>query len=275
MKHTISVVIPSYNRCDFLSKAIESVLTQTLKPEEIIIVDDGSTDGTRDMVLARYPQIYYQYQSNKGVSTARNCGILKANGDWIAFLDSDDTWHPKKLEIQSEMITSNPDYKFIHTNETWIGNGTEIKQKSKHEKRGGFIYEYCLPLCVISPSSAMIHRSVFEDVGLFDELLPACEDYDLWLRICSKYPVLYSQIKLVTKYGGHPDQLSKKYWGMDRFRVRALVKILENLSLPEHLRKLTIEIIRSKINILLIGAKKYGNQDVIEEFSELLTFYNY
>jgi glycosyltransferase involved in cell wall biosynthesis len=226
------------------------------------------------MVAKRYPQIIYKFQNNQGVSAARNRGIQLSRSDWIAFLDSDDTWHTDKLKVQSEMIHENPDYKFIHTNETWIRNGIELQQMEKHKKRGGYIYQYCLPLCVISPSSAMIHRTVFEDSGYFDEELPACEDYDLWLRICSKYPVLYSTNKLVTKYGGHPDQLSTKYWGMDRFRIRSLSKILTSKSLPGNLRKMTIKMLQKKIDILMTGALKHGNQDVISECSELRRLYN-
>jgi glycosyltransferase involved in cell wall biosynthesis len=274
MKHTISVVIPSYNRCNTLSKAVASVLAQSLKPSEIIVVDDGSIDATADTVLQKFPQVKYIYQANQGVSAARNLGIKNARGDWIALLDSDDTWHIEKLKVQSQLLYENPDYRFIHTNELWIKNGAEIQQKQKHEKRGGYIYKYCLPLCVISPSSAMIHRSVFEEAGLFDENLPACEDYDLWLRVCRNYPVLYSGEKLVTKYGGHADQLSKKYWGMDRFRIKSLAKLLNNHSLPDSLRTLTIEMLHKKTKILLAGAKKHGNQQVISEYSKFLQIYN-
>ena len=269
MNHTISVVIPSYNRCDFLLRALDSVLAQSLQPREIIVIDDGSTDATADIVSQRYPQITYAFQPNQGVSAARNHGIKLSSGDWIAFLDSDDTWQPDKLRIQSEMITKCPDYRLIHTNEVWIRNGTELGQMRKHKKRGGYIYSDCLPLCVISPSSAMMHRSIFEDAGFFDEDLPACEDYDLWLRICCKYPVLYSEKILVTKYGGHSDQLSKKYWGMDRFRIRSLAKILRTEVLPDHLRKMTLAMLQQKVDILLTGAIKHGNQDVISEFSAL------
>ena len=199
MHNSISVIIPVYNRCILIERAIKSVLGQTLVPDEIIVIDDGSTDGTDKIIKNNYPDIILLKQKNRGVSCARNNGIFNAKGTWITLLDSDDEWLPEKLEKQSQAIQVNSNNKICHTDEVWIRNGVRVNPMKKHRKYGGNIYKYCLPLCVVSPSSIMIHKDIFKDVGLFDENFPVCEDYDLWLRICSRYPVVYLREKLIKK----------------------------------------------------------------------------
>jgi len=223
---------------------------------EVIVIDDGSTDHTRQMLKRYFPDVLYFHQSNQGVSTARNTGIKMAKGKWIAFLDSDDRWKLQKLEKQMTALQNSSDIKICHTNEIWIRNGEFVNQKKKHRKFGGYIYQKCLPLCRISPSAVIIHRSIFEDIGLFDESLPACEDYDLWLRMCSKYPVLYLEQKLIYKYGGHADQLSQTFWGMDRFRIQALEKIIEQETLTPEQKQVTLKTLLKKLRIYTNGAKK-------------------
>ncbi|MDH3695639.1 MAG: hypothetical protein OER96_13840, partial [Gammaproteobacteria bacterium] len=143
----------------------------------------------------------------------------------------------------------------------------------KHKKSGGWIYQKCLPICAISPSSALIHRSVFDEYGLFDKSLPACEDYDMWLRICSRMPVAYVDEKLIVKYGGHDDQLSKQFWGMDRFRVQALQKILNSEHLADHDRVATVEVLLNKTQILINGAQRRGNTDLVACCQEIFAQY--
>ena len=252
----ISVIIPTYNRKQYLDRALRSVIKQTVKPAEIIVVDDGSEDGTNTFIPKNYPEVKYLWQQNLGVSAARNRGINNAQHEWIALLDSDDEWHSDKLEQQIEILEGEGRKRICHTNEIWIKNGKRINQKKKHKKTGGWIYERCLPMCRISPSSVLIHQSVFDEVGLFDTDLPACEDYELWLRICSKYPVAFVDKPLITKYGGHSDQLSQKYWGMDRFRIYALEKMLDSGELSEIQRQQTLKAVIKKLSIYLAGAKK-------------------
>ncbi len=267
----ISVIIPAFNRAHTLPKALDSVLSQTLKPREIIVVDDGSTDET-NAVLANYPGLCIISQDNRGVSAARNVGIEKAGGEWLAFLDSDDEWLKEKLEKQWDAICID-DKLICHTEEIWIRNGKRVNPMKKHQKFGGWIYERCLPLCVISPSSVMIHRSVFEDVGVFDESLEVCEDYDLWLRICAKYSVLFIDEPLIVKYGGHEDQLSRKYWGMDRFRVKALEKMMSFGALNDEDEKATVNMILQKCGIIINGMKKRGNNDEAEKWQSKIEKY--
>ncbi|WP_316369148.1 glycosyltransferase family 2 protein [Candidatus Thiodiazotropha sp. CDECU1] len=256
---SISVIIPTYNRIHSLPRAVDSVLSQTHAPLEIIVVDDGSEDGTDRLMKERYSQCDYLHQSNLGVSSARNLGIAHARGEWIAFLDSDDRWLPNKLQLQIGALTESPQYRLCHSNEVWIRNGVRVNQMHKHAKSGGRIFQRCLPLCVISPSSVMLHRTLFEEYGLFDTELPACEDYDLWLRICAREEVLFIDEPLIEKYGGHTDQLSQRHWGMDRFRVHSLINLLENQCLDGDDRVATIDMLIAKCNILVLGAEKRGH----------------
>lgn len=271
---SVSVVIPSFNRVETLQRALASVLAQTRLADEIIVVDDGSTDSTAEMIRNNFPDVVYLFQTNRGVSAARNTGIEHASGEWIALLDSDDEWLPEKLHRQLALLENSlelsDDQKVCHTEEIWVRNGKRVNQMKKHEKAGGWIYQRCLPICAMSPSSIVIHRSVFDEVGLFDENLPACEDYDLWLKICSRYPVAYIEEPLIVKYGGHEDQLSRRYWGMDRFRVKSLLHILNEGRLEGDDLSATRRVLLDKLNILVQGAKKRGNVELLPEYEKIL-----
>ena len=201
---------------------------------------------------------------NKGVGAARNKGILISKGEYICFLDSDDLWKKKKLEIQVDFMDKNKHYLLCYTDEIWIRKGVRVNPKKKHKKYSGMIYNKCLPLCIISPSSVMLRKKIFDKIGLFDENLPVCEDYDLWLRITKEYPVYFIEKKLIVKRGGHSDQLSHRYWGNDRFRVKALMKILENGNLNPELKDLTIIELQKKCDVLSKGFLKREN---LEEYN--------
>lgn len=241
---------------------------------EIIVADDGSTDHSQNLIENNYKNVQFVSQQHQGVSAARNRGIKQARGNWIALLDSDDAWKPEKLELQVQALAENIAFKVIHTNETWIRNGKGLSQMKKHRKYGGNIFKHCVPLCVISPSSVMIHQDVFDKVGYFDESLPVCEDYDYWLRMCCRFPVLFLDQALIIKYGGHEDQLSTKYWGMDRFRIQALVNILNTDYLIETDRRVAVEILLKKIDIYLKGAKKRSNMLFVDEFQSIQERYD-
>ena len=269
LEPSVGVVIPAYNRAHLLGRALDSALAQTLPPRQIIVVDDGSTDGSAAL-LAAYADIIVLRQENRGVSAARNFGIRHCDCDWIALLDSDDEWLPEKLEAQFEAWREQPEHRLIHCDEIWIRDGRRVNPAQRHRKRGGRIFEHCLPLCVISPSAAVIQRGLLEEAGGFNEALPACEDYDLWLRICSRDPVLYVDRPLLRKYGGHADQLSRKYWGMDRFRVQALRDLLTGGALSESDRQAALSSLREKCRILINGARKRGNREIVAEYEALL-----
>ena len=267
---SISVIIPTLDRRHRLPQTLDSVLNQTLPPDEIIVVDNGSNDGTFSMLKSKYPNVMRIKETKLGVSAARNKGISYANSVWIALLDSDDIWHPSKLEEQLKANRNYPGYRLIHTDEHWYKRGKRVNQLTKHKKRGGYIFKDCLKLCCISPSSALIEKSLFQQVGQFDEDLPVCEDYDMWLRVCAQEPILYVDQPLTIKYGGHEDQLSKRYWGMDRFRIKSLEKILLEGHLNQVYKIATQKILVSKLKILINGAIKRNNQAVIEEYSSKL-----
>ena len=271
----ISVVIPTFNRRNLLKRAIYSVIKQTIEPREIIVIDNGSTDQTYQMVSSLFPDINYFTEKKRGVSAARNKGIIESKSKWIAFLDSDDTWEPKKLEKQLEFSLLNQNkYRLIHTDEIWYRNNKFLNQLNKHKKSGGDIFKNSLKLCCISPSSAFVNKQVFDDYGLFDENLEVCEDYDMWIRITSKEEVGFLDSPLVLKYGGHSDQLSKKFWGMDRFRIEALEKNLKNKCFTKLQKKIVLDILIEKLTIVSIGAQKRGNKDTFKKYNDKLQYWS-
>ena len=252
----ISVVIPTYNRRQTIGRSIDSVLNQTLFPSEIIVVDDGSTDGTSDYIQSNFPSIRLLQQPNKGVSAARNKGVRCADANWIALLDSDDEWFPQKLEKQVMTLSQNPDIKFCHTEEIWIRNGVRVNQMKKHQKYGGHIFNKCLDMCRISPSSVLFHRSILDDVGYFDKDQKVCEDYDLWLRITANYTILFLDRPLIKKYGGHADQLSRVPEGIEQYRIQSLEKILSMSILDQDQFLSAKDMLIHKLKIYSQGLKK-------------------
>lgn len=266
---TVSVIIPTHNRLESLSIAIKSVVDQHYPIEELIVVDDGSTDGTTQWCKQTHPEVTLITQSNHGVSHARNRAIEAAKGEWIALLDSDDRWYPEKLSTQMHAISMNPELRLCHCDEHWIRNGKRVNPKHKHRKFGGDVFRHCLPLCAISPSASLIHRSLFTDVGLFDESLPACEDYDLWLRIACREEVLFVEQALLEKTGGHEDQLSQRYPAMDQYRLIALSKLLRTASLTAQQHQLAATAFHEKLKIFCLGARKRGRHQSIQTMLSL------
>ena len=270
----ISVIIPTYNRKETLSRALESVFEQTFEPFEILIIDDGSDDGTQEWIRENYPLVKYIYQDNAGVSNARNNAIRISKGEWIALLDSDDEWLPDKLKNQVRLINNNPSYKFCHTNEIWIRDGVRVNQMKKHQKYGGQIFEHCLDICRISPSSSLIKKSVFEEIGFFDETLKVCEDYDLWLRIAARYPVLFLDQPLIKKYGGHSDQLSKVLKGIEQYRIQSLEKIILSNILTKYQKNKAKDMLLYKLNIYGGGLEKRKKTKEIDKNKKKIQYWS-
>ena len=264
----VSVIIPTYNRCSSIGRAIESVLSQSYMHREIIVVDDGSTDGTMGLLETFGDRIRVLHQNNRGVSAARNSGIRAAGGVFIALLDSDDSWMPEKLEQQVGFFRTNPQAMICQTEEIWIRNGKRINPKRKHQKFSGMIFEKTLPLCLVSPSAVMIRRSLFDEVGFFDESLPACEDYDLWLRITWKYPVHLIDTPLIVKHGGHPDQLSSMP-ELDKYRIQSLAKILRQGCLSETQHNAALAMLGEKCRVYAGGCLKRGKTEEAAYYQKL------
>jgi glycosyltransferase involved in cell wall biosynthesis len=272
----VSIIIPTYNRASLLDEAIRSVLSQTYlqtphesAPFEIIVVDDGSEDRTRDVVDGFGGKVVYHYRDHGGVSSARNEGLQRAGGDYIAFLDSDDLWMKDKLRIQMSYMKAFPRSMVCCTEEIWVRNGVRVNPRRKHRKHSGWIFDKVLPLCLLSLSSALFRRELFSTVGGFDERLPVCEDYDLSIRIAQRFPIHLIPVPLIIKRGGHPDQLSRKYWGMDRFRVRALEKSL-SLNLTSEQRALVKQEIVRKCLILVQGFEKRGKSEEAAPYKRMI-----
>ncbi len=264
----VSVIITTFNRRHFLQDAFQSVAAQDYRDREIIIVDDGSTDNTRDDALSLSAR--YIWKENGGISSARNTGLNAAGGEYIAFLDVDDLWKKKKLSIQMKAMEETG-MLLSYTDEIWIRNGKRINQRLRHSKYSGMIFERCLPLCIISPSSAVIHRSIFDNVGMFDELMPVCEDYDMWLRITSRYPVLFVGKPLIIKQGGHADQLSRAYDGMDRFRIESIKRLIDDGRLDAGMTASAIRELAVKCRIYAAGALKRGRKEEADYYGNLAT----
>ncbi len=263
-----TVVIPSFERPLELKTAVLSVLAQTDRDFELVIVFDGpqaESEGALGSCQSD-PRLSVVTQAHAGVSAARNLGIRRARGEWIAFLDDDDLWHPTKLARQLSWTTAQG-YLASQCEEIWIRRGRRVNPMQKHEKPSGWIFPHCVDLCAISPSAALLHRSVFDAIGCFDPDLPACEDYDLWLRLALYYPVGCLRESLITKFGGHASQLSARHPAMDRFRVRALEKILEDPELEKfpHWRQKALQGLRDRCKLLAHGAQKRG---LAEEYAD-------
>jgi glycosyltransferase involved in cell wall biosynthesis len=265
----VSVIIPTYNRGWCLNDAVDSVFSQTYERYELIVVDDGSEDDTGKR-LSRYENITVITQDNRGVSAARNRGIALSNGDLIAFLDSDDLWLPEKLIAQVSFFQANPKALVCQTQETWIRNGRRIHPKSRHQKESGKFFERSLELCLVSPSAVMIKKRLFEVVGVFDESLPACEDYDLWLRVGVSIPIFLIDEPLVIKRGGHADQLSS-HAGLDKYRIQSIKKLLESGTLSQGQREAAAAVLQNKCHIYASGCKKRGRLEEMAYYRQLAT----
>ena len=271
----VSVVIPTHNRRKTLTGAVESVRSQTFRDWELLIVDDGSSDGTyRDWSESGDPRIRCLRTEHRGVSAARNLGIQQARFPWIAFLDSDDTWLPKKLETQLKALESNPDHLAVHSDEIWIRRGRRVNPKKIHRKYGGWVYRYSLPRCVISPSSILVSRKLLDRCGAFDEDFAVCEDYELWLRMFARHPIWFVDRPLLVKTGGHADQLSRSTWGLDRFRLRAMLKTDESGILSLQQEAWTAAEIVRKSEILAGGCEKRGRMEEASYYRSLAEFWN-
>ena len=270
----VSVVIPTYNRRAVVREAVVSVCAQEGVAREIIVVDDGSSDGSAAALQHEFGTgIRVLRTANHGVAAARNLGVAASAGELIAFLDSDDMWLPGKLAAQVAFFAAHPEAQICQTAEVWIRNGVRVNPRAHHRKPSGDIFEASLLLCLVSPSAVMLRRSLFERVGGFDESLAACEDYDLWLRILRTTPVWLIDRPLVIKRGGHADQLSRRFWGMDRFRVAALLRLLSGGNLTESQQAAAQRVLAEKCTILATGAARRGRSAEAQRYRTLAAVY--
>lgn len=266
---SVSVIIPAYNRADTLAGAIDSVLAQKYPHFELIVVDDGSTDTTPEILRSYGETITPLHQANAGVSAARNLGIHNVKGEMIAFLDSDDYWLPDKISTQVKWFKENPTAMICQTEEIWIRHNRRVNPGKKHRKLSGEIFTPSLSLCLISPSAVMMKRVLIDQVGMFDPELPACEDYDLWLRVTCDFPVGLIDKPFVVRRGGHDNQLSAMP-GLDKYRIHAIRKLLKSKALSMEQRAAAIKILKAKAVIYANGCekrKRYAEADYYRKIS--------
>jgi glycosyltransferase involved in cell wall biosynthesis len=267
---SVSVIIPTFNRASKVARAISSVLSQTISDYEIIVVDDGSTDGTSSGLTSFGSHIrVITHPEQLGVSAARNTGLKSTTSPFIAFLDSDDYWLPEKLAVQLSFFLEHPEAVACQTQEKWIRNGLPVNPKKKHLKPSGDIFSQSLKLCLVSPSAVMLKRSLLEEVGLFDETFPCCEDYDLWLRVTSRHPVHLIDQTLVVKEGGAADQLSRNHPGMDAYRIKAILKMIEGGWLNDTQLACALQELWVKCSIYGNGCIKRGKRSEGEYYLRL------
>lgn len=271
---SVSVIIPTRDRRVLVVEALESVLAQRACEPEVIVVDDGSTDGTREVLEPFGSRIRYERLCGRGVSAARNRGAALASGRWLAFLDSDDVWRPDKLAAQLDHHREDPSCRISQTGEIWIRDGVRVNPCLHHAKPSGDVFLPSLERCLVTPSAVLIERALFLASGGFDESLAVCEDYELWLRIGARHSFGLVDRPLVVKRGGHADQLSRRHWGMDRFRVAALVKLLELGELSGERRAAVVDALRRKSAVLAQGARKRGRVEEAERYLALARHYD-
>lgn len=266
----ITAIVPVFNREHTIHRAIDSILSQSYTPEEIIVVDDCSTDGTNDILRGYGDKItLIRLSHNSGPSIARNEGVKHARTEWIAFMDSDDSWKKDKLKKQADYLRKYPFYQIMQSDEIWIRNGKRVNPHKHHKKPPGWIWEQSLERCLVSPSGVLLKKSLLNQYGGFDESLPVCEDYDLWLKISRHCPVGLEPGLSVVKTGGHHDQLSRRFSAMDRFRVQSLLNMLKREPLPGFREKL-IDILKKKLNVLMRGCEKRGKLKELRAYNKIL-----
>lgn len=276
MPPSVAVIIPSYNRAALLERAVQSVMSQTFRDFELVVVDDGSTDGTAELPLFKNsdPRLrYLRLPQNKGVSAARNAGVKATSAPWIAFLDSDDEWLPEKLEKQVRWTIEHPDMHIVQTREIWIRRNRRVNPPKTHEKFEGDLFAACLERCMITPSSVLLRRTLFNRTGGFNESFQACEDYDLWLRITCRCPVGLVDEYLLKRYGGHADQLSATIPVLDRFRIQCVIDLLAGNVLTEEQKALALTSLLKRAHIVALGYKKHGKTEEYERYKKIITQY--
>lgn len=264
----VGIIIPNYNRSEMLVRALESIHQQSFSDWHAYIIDDGTNRDEWENVYRVYnhyqdkdPRFTLLRQAHRGVSAARNLGILSGREPWIALLDSDDAWVKDKLEKQLLLAEKKPN-QLCHSDELWYRRGKRVNPKLKHSKGGGNQFFPSLKFCVISPSAALIPRRMLGSWGIFDESFPIAEDYDLWLRATMKQEVTFSREALTMKHGGHEGQLSRSPL-LDYWRLRSLAKIYFYGDLNEIQKKAVYEEMWKKIAILKQGAEKRENLELL------------
>lgn len=260
---TVSVVIPTYNRADLLEEALRSGLQQTYQDFEVIIVDDGSTDHTRERVAGFQsdPRVRYIYQENRGPSAARNTGIRASQGSYVALLDSDDIWLPDKLQKQMSLMTADDRVDVVYCDFRFVDlAGNLLPLRYSRPASRGTLYEDLMYGNVLtgSDSAVLVRARCFAEVGLFDESLPALEDQDLWRRMALAHHFVYlDEVLLYIRW--HASNIQKEPERMAVAKMRYLEKLCQEtpLEFRHHLPEVAY-LTYEEIALSLLSARRFS-----------------
>ena len=279
----VSVIIPAYNRAPLLKEAVRSVLAQSFRDIEIIIADDGSTDGTPSMLreleekslsAPEGPPLRLLRQDHRGMAgQVRNFAVQAASGRYLAFLDSDDLWLPEKLSRQLPFFGKPPGLRLVHTRELWLRQGRVISQKGQRHRRFGDVFGDALEKCILGPSTVVLERSLFDEIGGFREDLEVAEDYELGLRITALHEIGYVDEPLTVKRAGEWPQLSKKYDHIEDFRIKALQPLIDQDRLPFSRRMPARRVLSRKCGVYARGCRKRGRSEEALRYEALAAAY--
>ena len=222
---SVTVIVPTYNCGEFVRHAIDSALAQTASPEAVIVIDDGSTDDTAARVAGYEGRVRYIRQPNQGVSAARNYGLREVRSEFVAFLDADDVWHPRKLELQLAVLRAKSDFGLVGTSTySWPGKAPELPRQPTEGRLVPVPWELLAVRNVFVTSSVLIRRTVLDRVGEFDTRLQGPEDHDLWLRLAEVARTGNLDVPL-TGYRDVPGSLSKQPRRMEEGMLRIIAKL--------------------------------------------------
>ena len=238
------MILPVYNRDWRFERALDSVVCQSFLHFECIVVDDGSKPAYAAHIEQAVNRLddgrfkLIRHRDNRGVAAARNTAVKASSGDWVAFLDSDDVWHREKLTVHHRFLSEREDKSnsnewdnvhLMETQEVWIRNEKRVNPHNHHKKMSGDQFDRSLQQCCLTASSLVVSRRLFVLCGMFDEKLPTCEDYSLWLRLLALSPLHLIDKPLVTRYQGH-EQLSSQPYVKDIYRIKGLFFLLSFLN---------------------------------------------
>ncbi|ASJ08225.1 glycosyl transferase [Thermococcus siculi] len=261
MQPAVSVIIPTYNRHTLLKRAIESVLNQTFDDFEVLVIDGARSESTKELVRSLGDgRVRYIPQEGKGIANARNLGVLKARGEFIAFIDDDDRWKEDKLERQLELFRELPgDYGLVYTAFTYYYLERDKILGIKHPKASGDVYRYMLRDNITGTSTIMVRRNCFKRAGIFRESFVTCEDWDMWLRM-SKICRFGAIDEPLVDYSIHSGQFSFAKYLAGRYRmIEEHGDIMHNPTiLSYHLLQIGL--------LKVFGGDKSGARDILQAF---------
>ena len=239
---TVSVIIHTYNNERFMAETVESVLNQTYKDYEIIVVDDGSVDGTRDALMPYMQKIRYHYKENGGIASAKNAGIGLSQAEFVAFLDHDDLWAPDKLQLQMEHFNENPQIGLVYAKYTSFRDGKKLRTKPE-KGYSGWIFKELIAKSFIQTSTVVVKRECLDAVGPYDETFSLGDEYDMFLRIARKFQCGFVD-KGLTRYRVHDTNASNNDFLFDNENLGVYKKIYNSFTNLDGVEK---KILRKRI----------------------------